>query len=444
MDDDSVVQGEDFPVTEQRESDVPDGEPTRPEDLDALKPDTGSWYPVAYPPAEQDAEPGAPAADERTVAEPSVDEPAPAPVEEPPAAPPVEQWGTPAAEAVQPVPEEPIAPAEPAPAVPAEDAASADESAAPAPVDDPAPAAAEGPTAFSWVPEEPTVAVPAERPEEATVAVPIERPEEATAPVPGVRAWEPAPAQADAEPTAVVAAPAEESRTERLVIEGEPVPPAVVPADAIFRPASPASGQSPEPTRLEPVSEEEQRLAAERAARREARTVALAAPAPAPLMAPAPVVIHKRTNDKFFGSLGLFVLRIVVAGIMAIRGLNILTDIPTAQRQFAQTVIPEPGIMAIVTGVASELIALALLLGLLTRFAGLGIALIAGGALAFVYWGNWSPFVTGQPGFTGEFQLLLATVGLLLLLIGGGGWSLDRAFRAGRERDKRERAAAGQ
>jgi uncharacterized membrane protein YphA (DoxX/SURF4 family) len=196
---------------------------------------------------------------------------------------------------------------------------------------------------------------------------------------------------------------------------------------------------------VEPISEEEQKLAAERAARREARAAALAAPPPQPVPAPAPVVVHKRTNDKFWGSLGLFLLRLVLAGIFAVRGLNILTDIPAAQTQFAKTVLadiqPGPQVWAIITGVASLLIALSLLLGLLTRVAGLGIALIAGGALALVYWGPWNPFVQGQPGFLGEYQLLLATVGVLLLFIGGGGWSLDRSFRAGRERDKRERIA---
>lgn len=135
--------------------------------------------------------------------------------------------------------------------------------------------------------------------------------------------------------------------------------------------------------------------------------------------------------------MGLFLLRLVVAAIFAIRGLGILTDIPAAGELFAKTIIPEPQIMAIVTGVASLLIALSMVLGLLTRVSGLGVTLIAAGALAFVYWGNWSPFVAGQPGFLGELELLLAAVGLLFLTVGGGGWSLDRSFRAGRERDRR-------
>ncbi|MFT4108455.1 DoxX family protein, partial [Propionicimonas sp.] len=241
------------------------------------------------------------------------------------------------------------------------------------------------------------------------------------------------------EPTAVV-------EPQESPVPEEPVSPSGPPAEAIFRMPTPTSASSPEPTRLEPVSEEEQKLAAERAARRDARVAAFAAPAPQPVETPKPVVIHKRTNDRFWGSLGLFLLRIVIAAIFAIRGVNILTDIPAAQAEFAKTVLadipPGPQVWAIITGVASLLIALALLLGLLTRVAGLGVALIAGGALALVYWGPWSPFVAGQPGFLGEFQLVLAVVGVLLLFVGGGGWSLDRSFRAGREKNKRERASA--
>jgi uncharacterized membrane protein YphA (DoxX/SURF4 family) len=240
-----------------------------------------------------------------------------------------------------------------------------------------------------------------------------------------------APETGTVEPTAVVP---QETASYPL-----PAPP----GDSIFRQPSPTSGPDFEPTRMEQVTDEEQKLAAERAARREARSVALAATAPVPLAAPEPVIVHKRTNDKFWGSVGLFLLRLVLAAILAVRGLNILTDIPAAQAQFAQTVIPYPSIMAIVTGVGALLIALSLILGLLTRVAGLGIALIGGGALAFVQWGNWSPFIAGRPGFLGDYELLLTAVGILLLCIGAGGWSLDRSVRAGRERNKAERASAG-
>ena len=113
---------------------------------------------------------------------------------------------------------------------------------------------------------------------------------------------------------------------------------------------------------------------------------ALAATAPVPVAAPEPVVVRERSNDKFAGSLGLFLLRLVVAAIFTVRGIYMLSNLVETQEQFAQTLIPYPQVMAIATGVAALLIALSLVLGLLTRVAGLGVALIAGGALAFVLW----------------------------------------------------------
>ncbi len=413
-------------------------EPREPEQLDdPPRPDTGNWYPVTPAPAEDTVALTPPAASPSEEATQVLQTPAPV-VDEP------AEEATESAEAdVVPVAEErtdPVAaPIEGAEAyAPVEEPAPSEVPEAVAPVEEPA---------SSEVPEadEPVEDVaPAEVPEAAEEPAQVEAPEAVETPAPSSSSG-PTYFSAYPEESTVAVAQPETAETQRLVIADEPVPaPSPAPADAIFRPPTPTSGPSPEPTRLEPLSEEEQKLAAERAARRDARVAALAAPAPMPVVAPAPVVVHKRTNDKFWGALGLFLLRLVLAGIFAVRGLNILTDIPAAQAQFATTIIPEPGIMAIVTGVACELIALALLLGLLTRVAGLGIALIAGGALAFVYWGTWSVFVPGRPGFLGEYELLLATVGLLLLLIGGGGWSLDRAFRAGRERDKRERAATAQ
>ncbi len=216
--------------------------------------------------------------------------------------------------------------------------------------------------------------------------------------------------------------------------------PVEAPAQTIFR-DSPTEA-IPDPY-ADPLSEEAQKLAAERAARKEARDAALAAVAPPPVVAPEPVVIKERTNDRFLGSVGIFLLRLVVAGIFGIRGYQMLGDLAATQERFAQTLLaPYAQILAIVTGAAHLLIALALILGLLTRIAGLGVVLVAGGALAFVWWGPWSPFVAGQAGFLGELELLLAAVGLLLLLIGGGGWSIDRSFRSARARDKAARQLA--
>ena len=291
------------------------------------------------------------------------------------------------------------------------------------------------------VPDEPAVVEPVQAP---TIPVPVEGSPEADEAASG----EPVPD----EPTVVHTIPTEPIPAQTEGLPTEPtlaaLRPRPEPTQAIFRdsPPEPEPGSEAEPTRLDPLGIEEQRLAAERAARKEARDAALAASAPVPLVAPIPEVVVKRSTDGFFGSLGLFLLRLVVAAIFAVRGLNLLTNLAGTQALFAQTVIPEPAIMSIVTGVACLLIALALVLGLLTRIAGLGVALIAGGSLAFVQWGaGWSPLLPaqpGQPGFLGEVELLLAAVGILLLCVGGGGWGLDRSFRASRAKDKAAKAAA--
>lgn len=208
---------------------------------------------------------------------------------------------------------------------------------------------------------------------------------------------------------------------------------AQVPNDAVF--GSDAAAVAPTAVMEVPaeLTAEERKLAAERAARREAREAALAAPDVRTTATPEPVVVTQRSTDRFLGAFSLFLVRLVVAAIMAVHGLDYVTDPIGAERLFATTIIPEPAIVSAVTGYASLAIAVALVFGLLTRVAGLGVLLITGGALAFVLWGNWSPFVAGRAGFIGEFELLLAVVGLLLLCIGGGGFSLDRSFRKARE-----------
>ncbi len=394
-------------MTEPREPDaVPEGEPALEEQPTGPTPfSSGNWFPVSTQPS----------------AESGPVEQEPEPIVEPPEVAPEPVEATP--EPVEAVPEvTPDAPVEPAEDAPEE---------TPEPIAEAAP--------------EPVEAVPEVTPD-APVEPAAEVPEPVVEPAEEVSADDVEEDPTVSLPAAEFAAPVAVAATQRLSIPDEPTSASTLPADAIFRQPSPTPSPTPEPTTMEPLSAEEQKLAAERAARRDARAAALAAPAPEPVAAPRPVVIHKRTNDKFWGSLGLFLLRVVLAGIFTIRGLGILTDIPAAQAEFAKTILadypPGPQVMAIVTGVASLLIALSLLLGLLTRVAGLGIALIAGGALVLVYWGpSWSPFIPGQPGFLGEYQLLLAAMGILLMCIGGGGWSLDRSFRAGRERDKRERAA---
>lgn len=141
--------------------------------------------------------------------------------------------------------------------------------------------------------------------------------------------------------------------------------------------------------------------------------------------------------DRLDGALGLFLLRLAVAAIMGVRGLQKLQSLPTTQQQLAQLGIPNPATMSVVLGGAEVAIALALVVGLAVRLAGLGITVVAVGALALVQWRSGDVFTTGQPGFAGELELLLAGVGLALLGLGGGGWALDRRFRRPRRREDR-------
>ncbi|MDO5499171.1 MAG: DoxX family protein [Propionibacteriaceae bacterium] len=202
---------------------------------------------------------------------------------------------------------------------------------------------------------------------------------------------------------------------------------AIVPAqdDTVVVPAQ-KDEETSGATRAEAVDE----AAVARERRRAERDKALGTRRPAPEPEPEPVVETqpklKRTTDKFFGSFGLFLLRLVAAAIIGLHGFAKALDITAVQSMLANTVIPEPVIMSYVLTGAEVAIALALLFGLFTRVAGFGLALIGIGALVFVHWLT-NPFVGNT--LTGELELLLGAVGLLFVFLGGGGWSVDAAFR---------------
>lgn len=217
-------------------------------------------------------------------------------------------------------------------------------------------------------------------------------------------------------------------------------------------PQRPARRAMPEEANAS-VRAEQARLRAEREARRAAREaairplpgrpdpVAVAGVDDLDLGEPAPRtivrerVVTRRSTDSFLPSLSLFILRLIVAVILGIRGVSVLLDLQTTTDLIATTVLPVPAVLAIVLGAAEIAIAVALVFGLLTRVAGLGVTTIGVSALAFVLWGPWSPFVAGQPGFTGELELLLAAVGFLFVAVGGGAWGLDHGFRVRRSED---------
>ena len=150
-----------------------------------------------------------------------------------------------------------------------------------------------------------------------------------------------------------------------------------------------------------------------------------------------------RTTDKAFGSLGLFVFRLVIAGVMALHGVAKVLDIQGTIGMVEGTLLGQMTGQGMILGYALAigelLIAVALLFGLATRFAGVGLMAITIMALVFVHW-------TGNPfnGYEldGEVPLILAGVGFLFLCVGAGGWSADRALRRNRAQRKVNKASS--
>lgn len=155
------------------------------------------------------------------------------------------------------------------------------------------------------------------------------------------------------------------------------------------------------------------------------------AAAPAPDSGPA-----TRTTDKWYASLGLFLFRIVLAGIMGLHGLAHLIQYNSTVQMLNTTAItdylPAEPVAYVLAG-AEIAIAITLVFGIFTRFAGLGLAAIAIMSLVFIHWvGN--PF-QGY-ALTGELELVLAACGLLLVCLGGGAWGVDGAMRRRRAANK--------
>lgn len=166
------------------------------------------------------------------------------------------------------------------------------------------------------------------------------------------------------------------------------------------------------------------------------RRAAHAEPEPEPVAEPTP----KRTTDKAMASLGMFLFRIVVGGILGIHGFQHLTQRDLTLRAVQTLPLPsgyaQTGVW--VLGICECIAAVCIILGLFTRIAGVGVIIIMLLALTFIFWGSFAIFKT--MGFKGELELLLAGCGVLLLFLGAGGWSIDAAYRRSRAAAKAEEA----
>lgn len=145
----------------------------------------------------------------------------------------------------------------------------------------------------------------------------------------------------------------------------------------------------------------------------------------------------KLVTDRVIASVGLLALRLTVAAVLGVHGVQKFQHLDATKQFFASTAIFAPEAMATVTAIGEILVAVGLVLGVAVRLAGLGTVLIGVGALVYVKWTG-AIFSDKVDGFAGDIELLLVGAGLALLALGGGALGVDRWFRG---RHKRGAAA---
>lgn len=128
------------------------------------------------------------------------------------------------------------------------------------------------------------------------------------------------------------------------------------------------------------------------------------------------------TNSTTRADIGLTILRLATGAIFAAHGAQKLFvyGVAGVTGAFQGMGIPFPGVTGPLTGLVELFAGLALVVGLLTRLAGFGLAINMLGAIAFVH------FAAGFFAPAGmEYPLALLAATAALALIGGGRFSLD-------------------
>lgn len=127
-------------------------------------------------------------------------------------------------------------------------------------------------------------------------------------------------------------------------------------------------------------------------------------------------------------ALGLFLVRVVVAAIMAVHGTQKLLNLQGTTGMLTSLGLPQPGLAALALSLVEVLAGAALLFGMLTRLAGLGVLVVMAGALVMVL--DWPASMIGYEGygFAAELEVLLAVLGIMFMLVGAGRWSVDELF----------------
>lgn len=139
--------------------------------------------------------------------------------------------------------------------------------------------------------------------------------------------------------------------------------------------------------------------------------------------------------------IGLTILRVVVGAIFIAHGAQkfFLLGIPAIAGGFAQAGIPMPSLMAPFIALVELLGGIALVAGLLTRLAALGIAFTMLGAMYFVHLAGGFFLPTGV-----EYTVTLLAASLAIILMGPGTFSLDALLaRRGAPAARMTRGVAG-
>ncbi|MGL5406917.1 MAG: DoxX family protein [Propionibacteriaceae bacterium] len=229
-------------------------------------------------------------------------------------------------------------------------------------------------------------------------------------------------------PGTAVSAVASMTTKEAAAVSTEPT----VPMDSLFRDEKtrimemPSDEATAEKTAVIDMADSEREAAREARAKR----LGIVSAAPVSTDPVVPPRKAKRTTDKWNGSLGLFLLRLATAALLFTQGYSNLMHWTATKEFFARSVLPNPTYFAIGVTAAELIAAVLLVLGLMTRFAGILLVAVEAILLVFFIYGKSGAIYTpGEPGFRGDVEILLAAIGMLFFLLGAGGLAIDRIVR---------------